>query len=141
MKDIVKYISEAKKNMPLLNDVYDVIDGDAFDYKGVIDDIVEYTFDDKDELELKSSDIKKIFKGYEKCTFYGTTISDEEGDETSETFFAAHGDGSKYDHIMDYADDYKVGDGVQLFRYEDKENNILLIWSGYDLERIYLAKK
>jgi hypothetical protein len=141
MKTIKQFILESNSKMPHLNDIYNVIDGDSFDYKGVIDDIVEYTFDDKDKLQLKSSDIKKIFKGYEKCTFYGTTISDEENNETSEAFFTAHGDGSGYDHIMDWSDNYEVGHGVQILRYEDTKNNILLIWSGYDLERIYLAKK
>lgn len=147
MKDIVKFISEAKKKkLPLLANLYYTVANDRYaeEYKStdVIEDIIERSlYGDKDEVTISSLDKTKIFKGYENVKFYGAEISDESGDKTTEKFFAAHGDGTPYEHITDVADVYNVTDDVQLFRYEDKENNILLIWSGNDLSLIYLGEK
>lgn len=147
MKDIVKYILEAKDTKPLLKRLYNVVCNDThdtdlknLDTNGVIDVLKDRIGEDED-CDLTPAIIKKIFKGYEKCTFDGAVLQDYSGDEVTDTFLSTHGDDSDYDHIMDWADTYDYNDEIAVAVYEDTKNNILLVWSGYDMQYIFLAKK
>lgn len=149
MKSISQFIIEAKDAKPLLKKLYDVVCGDSndpdlknLDTNGVIDVLKDRIGDDEDEpCQLTPDIIKKIFKGYENCTFYGAVLQDYSGDKVTKTFQQTHGDDSKYDHIMDWADTYNYNDEINVAVYEDVKNNILLVWSGYDMQYIFLAKK
>lgn len=150
MKTIQEYILESKGNQPELINILNILKNNAeWDVTSdeVIDTLVSETLYNEDEdvnsLGLSNSDIRKIFKGYDGCHFYGARISDEKGDDVSNAFFGAHGDESEYDHILDWADEYYLDENeeIALYRYEDKTNNVLLIWSGYDLDFIFLAEK
>ena len=147
MKDIVKFISEAKDTKPLLNQLYNVVCDDTHNSElknlntnGVINAIKDWIGEDE-PCDLTPDIFKKIFKGYEKCTFYGAVLQEYSGDEVTDTFLQTHGDESDYAHIMDWADTYDYNDDIAINVYEDKKNNILLVWSGYDLELIFLAEK
>lgn len=150
MKTISQFINEAKDRKPLLNNLYGVVCADNhdtdlknLDTNGVINALKDRIDDDDEDnpCQLTPAIIKKIFKGYEKSTFYGAVLQDYSGDEVTDTFLETHGDESDYDHIMDWADTYDYNDDVAVAVYEDEKNNILLVWSGYDMQYIFLAKK
>ena len=147
MKNITQFINEAKDTKPLLKRVYNVVCADRHDtdLKNLdANDVINVLKDrigEDEPCDLTPAIIKKIFKGYEKCTFYGAYLQDYSGDKVTDTFLLSHGDESRYDHIMDWADTYDYNDEISVAVYEDTKNNILLVWSGYEMQYIFLAKK